>query len=113
MLDRSVQILAIAGGSLMLLGGFALAVSLDPADGIMALLIGTALVVAAILQRTRYRSLTAERLGQQPGPGGGEDRPLEPRFGPTPELFVDPTTGRLMRVYIDPRSGERRYVAEG
>jgi hypothetical protein len=31
---------------------------------------------------------------------------------PTTELFVDPTSHRLMRVYVDSRTGERRYKAE-
>jgi hypothetical protein len=37
---------------------------------------------------------------------------MEPRFRPTDERFVDPTTGHRMRVYVDPRTGERRYLAE-
>ena len=48
-----------------------------------------------------------------PGPGGGESGFFEPRFLPTNELFVDPTSHRLMRVFADPRTGERRYRAEG
>ena len=55
------------------------------------------------------------RTARPPGPGGGETPggPLEPRFRPTAEVFVDPTTGHRMRVLVDPRTGERRYVAEG
>jgi hypothetical protein len=37
---------------------------------------------------------------------------VEPRFRPTPEVFVDPTTATRMRVLVDPRTGERRYVAD-
>jgi len=37
---------------------------------------------------------------------------LEPRFRRTDERFVDPTSGHTMRVYVDPRTGERRYLAE-
>jgi len=33
-------------------------------------------------------------------------------FIPTEERFVDPTTGRRLRVYVDPATGERRYFAE-
>jgi hypothetical protein len=112
-LDRTMQGLAVAGGALMMLSGFALAAStVDAASGVMVILLGAALAVGAALQRNRYRSLAAERAGQPPGPGGGEGSPLEPRFAPTPELFVDPTTGRLMRVFADARNGERRYIAE-
>lgn len=31
---------------------------------------------------------------------------------PTTEVFRDPTTGKLMRVHENPRTGEREYVAE-
>ena len=34
------------------------------------------------------------------------------RFQTTAELFRDPTTGRVTRVYADPRTGERRYRSE-
>ena len=112
MLDRSMQALALAGGGLLILGGLALAV-VEPVSAIFTFGFGAVIVVAVLLQRNRYRSLAAERTGQTPGPGGGEDGLLEPRFAPTPEVFVDPTSGRFMRVYLDPRSGERRYRAEG
>ncbi len=49
------------------------------------------------------------------GPGGGEplDAAMEPRFTSTDEVFVDPTSGHRMRVFLDPGTGERRYRAEG
>ena len=80
----------------------------------LILLFGAVAVLVA-LERQRYRSATAARSGGSPGPGGGEDaeRPLEPRFSATEEVFVDPTSGRRMRVWLDGRTGERRYRAEG
>jgi hypothetical protein len=36
----------------------------------------------------------------------------EPRFRPTDEVFRDPSSGQLTRVYVDPRTGERRYISE-
>jgi hypothetical protein len=36
----------------------------------------------------------------------------EPRFGPTDEVFRDPSSGRVTRVHVDPRTGERRYIEE-
>jgi hypothetical protein len=33
----------------------------------------------------------------------------DPRFQPTQEVFRDPRSGRSMRVYVDERTGERRY----
>jgi hypothetical protein len=74
---------------------------------------GVILVVAAVIERLRYRSLAAEGLGDGHGPGGGEHDVPEPRFRPTDERFLDPTTGVQMRVFVDPRTGERRYVGEG
>jgi hypothetical protein len=74
---------------------------------------GALLLAGVILERTRYRSLHAERTGDPHGRGGGEVRRPESRFQPTDEVFADPTTGVLMRVFVDPGTGERRYVAEG
>ena len=67
-----------------------------------------------MLERVRYRSAAAEVTADGPGPGGGEPAGtrLEPRFQATGERFEDPTTGVRMRVWLDPASGERRYVAE-
>jgi hypothetical protein len=80
--------------------------------GLWLVFTGGVLAVAAVLERTRYRSETAERLHEAPGPGGGETEAVEPRFRPTDEVFIDPTSGRRMRVLLDPRTGERRYIAE-
>jgi hypothetical protein len=80
---------------------------------ISLIVVGGVGIVAAIWERTRYRSLAAEQSDRPPGPGGGEpeDR-LDRRFRPTDEVFVDPTTHRVMRVYVDATTGERRYRAE-
>jgi len=90
-------------------GGPALASS-----GIWAVLLGLALVIGALIERARYRSAEAERSAAPHGPGGGEPVgvPLDPRFRPTEGRFEDPTTRRQMRVWVDPASGERRYLAE-
>jgi hypothetical protein len=42
----------------------------------------------------------------------GESKRAEPGWLPTTERFVDPTSQRVMRVWIDPDSRERHYVAE-
>lgn len=34
-------------------------------------------------------------------------------FNPTGEVFTDPTTGRRVRVYEDPKTGKRQYRDEG
>ena len=71
---------------------------------------GLLMIAGVILERTRYRSLHAERTGDGHGAGGGETQPPEPRFRPTDERFVDPTTEVPMQVWVDPATGERRYV---
>ena len=107
----------VSVGILMMLGGLALIVAIPEAgpSGLWAVAMGAFLVVIPLLERQRYRSEAAEKARDVAGPGGGESSgsALEPRFRPTAEVFVDPTTGHQMRVLVDPRTGERRYVAEG
>ncbi len=84
-------------------------------SGLWLMIVGSVFVVATLVERIRYRSDAVDREGEPPGPGGGEPlgTRLEPRFQRTDEIFTDPTSGHLMRVWMDPSSGERRYVAEG
>jgi len=82
-------------------------------DGVWAFFAGGVAVVAVALERSRYRSEAAERSDAPPGPGGGEPSPPGPPFRPTGELFMDPTSGQRLRVYVNPATGERRYHAEG
>jgi hypothetical protein len=104
-------------GLLFILAGIATAAVTGPGGSIMSALFlfvpGVVMIAAVVLERTRYRSLRAERAGDGPGPGGGEPGAPEPRFRPTDERFVDPTTHVAMRVWLDPATGERRYVPEG
>jgi hypothetical protein len=104
-------------GVLMLLGGLLLIVSGVPGavGGLSLVVTGGILLISVALERLRYRSEQADRVGAPPGPGGGEslDAPMEPRFRRTDEFFEDPTSRRRMRVWLDPTTGERRYRAEG
>ena len=43
---------------------------------------GVILIVAAVFERLRYRSLAADGPGDDQGPGGSEPAPPEPRFRP-------------------------------
>jgi hypothetical protein len=108
--------LVVVAGIAMLVAGLAAIAEGDGggAVGLWLVLIGMVLIVAAILERFRYRSEAAERSGLPVGPGGGEpsDEALETRFRRTDEVFVDPTSERRMRVWLDQASGERRYRAE-
>jgi hypothetical protein len=62
------------------------------------LIIGGVLVVAFVL------SLSLRRHGESEVPQEGWHR--------TDEVFRDPTTGRLMRVWVDPMDGSRQYVPD-
>ncbi len=117
MVFSATRLIIVTFGVLLFLGGVALTLAGDPesaAAGIALLLMGGGLIVVVVLERTRYRSEAADDAAEPVGPGGGElGNALEPRFQRTGELFVDPTTKRRMRVYVDPQTGERRYRAEG
>lgn len=110
------RLLVIALGATLVLGGLA-GVAVDgtsAAASAWSVIVGLVLIVAALIERARYRSDHAERTASPPGPGGGEPSAtaLESRFRPTDERFEDPTTRRRMRVWLDEGSGERRYLAE-
>ena len=104
--------LVVIGFAIMAIGLAAITIPDIGAAGLWWVFMGGVLVAAVALERQRYRSTSAERANAPAGPGGGETAPLEPRFQPTAEVFVDPTSGHRMRVLVDPSTGERRYVAE-
>jgi hypothetical protein len=111
-----VRILVAAVGVMLVLAGIAVAGATGPGGSLFSALFlfipGAVAIAAVVLERTRYRSLHAETTGEGHGPGGGEPVHPGPRFRPTEERFVDPTTGVPMRVWTDAATGERRYVAE-
>ena len=112
MLTPTVRLLAAIIASLMLVGGL-LTASVVGITGFWSTVLGAAILIALVVERNRYRSEAADRSFETVGPGGGEPAgTLESRFRPTAETFVDPTTNRKMRVYVDGRTGERRYLAE-
>jgi hypothetical protein len=114
MLPATTRVAVAIFATLMLLAGL-LALGVGAGVSGLWLVIAAAVVLVALaIERNRYRSEEAERSFESTGPGGGEPSgPLEPRFRRTAETFVDPTTGTTMRVFVDGRTGERRYVAEG
>lgn len=100
-------------------GGLALAVAFPGEGGIFSgavfVVMGIGGIVAIAFERMRYHSEADERPSDDPARAGG-DPPgtrLPPGFRRTDEVFVDPSSGVTMRVWFDPSSGERRYVAEG
>jgi len=111
------RILVLAFGLTMALGGLFLIAVEGPAlsiTGLWLVGIGIAFMIGTLIERVRYRSEATDRNGAPTGPGGGEPigTQIEPRFRRSDEVFIDPTSSRTMRVWIDPGSGERRYVAE-
>jgi hypothetical protein len=40
----------------------------------------------------------------------GEGEPVQPHWVATEEVFRDPTSGRVMRVWLDPTDGTRHYA---
>jgi hypothetical protein len=115
MLHDSIRLAAFALGMILCLSGVAFMSvgGTDASSAVLPTLLGAGVMILAILQRDRYRSEAAEKAGPGPGPGGGESSWLEPRFRPTSELFRDPTSGLVMRVWVDRGTGQRRYLAEG
>jgi hypothetical protein len=111
-----VRALVLAFGVLMTLGGFAgiaAGGSSGAGAGLWNVVIGLGLIAAVLLERARYRA-DSDDGSAGAGRAGGEvpGAALDPRFRPTDERFEDPTTQQKMRVWLDPRSGERRYVPE-
>jgi hypothetical protein len=111
------RLLGLAVGLAMLLVGLAFMTVGGPVRSVVAwwlIFAGGVVVVAVLFERVRYRSDAIDRRGEPAGPAGGEPSgtQLESRFKRSDEVFADPTTGQRMRVWIDPSSGERRYVAE-
>ena len=105
-------------GAALLIGGIAVGFAVRDVPGswvgaFWMITSGTVIIIAVLIEVSRYRSQTAELGHNPPGPGGGETGPPEARFQRTDEVFVDPTTNRRMRVFFDANTGERRYVAEG
>jgi hypothetical protein len=109
---NTVRVLVGVAGALLMVGGLAGAVAGAWTDGLWAAVTGAVVLVAVVLERTRYRSEAAERSAGEHGPGGGEKSVPGAPFRPTDEVFIDPTSGRQLRVYLDPATGERRYFAE-
>jgi hypothetical protein len=101
--------MAVAGLALIGFGGTGAWIT-----GVWLVGIGVAFMIGTLIERVRYRSEAADRSGEPHGPGGGEPvgAAIEPRFRRSDEVFIDPTSSRTMRVWVDPGSGERRYVAE-
>jgi hypothetical protein len=58
---------------------------------------GVLLIVGLLIERWRYKPLSGPRPG--------------PEWVATDERFIDPESGKLVTVYYQPATGERRYIA--
>jgi hypothetical protein len=67
------------------------------APGWQALATGVIVLIGTLFERWRYRPIEESRDGH---------------WQRTDEKFIDPSTGDPVEVMFDPRTGERRYVAE-
>lgn len=91
-----VAVLILAG--LVALGGGLGLFLLDFPSGFIFGLWGVIFAFGILFERSRYKNLESR------APGAGWNR--------TDERFIDDETGRPVRVYVEPITGERRYVQE-
>ncbi len=126
--------LGIAGGIGFVLALAAIGVG-EPVGAAWLLIVSAVLILVALYEQGRYRD-RAEDGGSAPAGGVSvPGQPVTPGWGVGPaagssgatlggvnrspaglertdEVFADPTTGTRLRVWFDPRTGERRYVPE-
>jgi membrane protein implicated in regulation of membrane protease activity len=84
--------------ALVALGLGALAVAMGVASLWVLIVWAAILALALAVERFRYKAL------QTGSPGPGWQR--------TSERFVDDETGKIVTVWLDPRTGERQYVKD-
>jgi hypothetical protein len=102
-LAQAIRAAAGLLGALAFLAGLLAALSGSWQFAVWPLILGTVLLLVALYERTRYG--TGERADAATG---GRPEGLQR----TEEVFNDPTTGDLTRVWYDPQTGERRYLPE-
>ena len=114
------RLFVVVFGGLMIVFGVWLATIGNEGDlglvivGLLTAFFGALGISVLAFERMRYRS-AADDVPASTGSPGGETPgvPLEARFISTPEVFVDPSSGKTMRVFADPSTGERRYQVDG
>ncbi|MGH2467126.1 MAG: hypothetical protein ACRDGL_05295 [Candidatus Limnocylindrales bacterium] len=109
-LSRILRVVLGILGAVSLLGGLLLATSGGSVavTAFWPIVVGIVLVIVALYEHGRYRA------GQGvPGPDGGASGVARPgQFERTEEIFTDPTSGQLTRVWYDPTTGQREYRPE-
>jgi hypothetical protein len=95
----------------------------EPVGGAWLLIGGAILLLVALYEQARYHAQPEPAARSDAAPVAGLPWPSAPaagapqdldrhRYERTDEVFDDPTTGRRLRVWFDPETGERRYVPE-
>src|ERR1700730_17287966 len=90
--------LLVFGGMMLAAAAFGALFGCRLAAMIPLALWGAILAGGVLVERWRYQLLADNRPGRD--------------WVATPERFVDPETGRLVTVFFNPTTGERRYVAD-
>jgi hypothetical protein len=97
MLRNGVRLaVALAGLALLVVGGLALAHGAPGA--LQAVILGVVLCGGVVFERAAYKPL--------------EKTNSDARFQRTPERFIDPETKAPVTVFVDPATGERKYVKD-
>jgi hypothetical protein len=91
-----LRAVVLAMGVLMMLGGMFIAVTGIAAPALWLFAVGAILVVGTVFERVLYKPLVVAK----PSPGWTD----------TGERFVDPETGKLVKVLYNAKSGERQYA---
>jgi hypothetical protein len=95
---RIARVVGVAIGLLMMAGGLAALLWGGVAPALVFIFEGLVIVIGVVFERATYKRL--------------EPRPVGPSWTRTPERFIDDATGKLVTVYVQPSTGERKYVDE-
>jgi len=97
MLRNGVRLaVALAGLALLVVG--AVALTHGAPAGLQAVILGVILCGGVVFERAAYKPL--------------EKSNSDARFQRTPERFIDPETKAPVTVFVDPATGERKYVRD-
>ena len=93
-----MRAIGMAVGLLIMAGGLWLLFYGGVAPAIVFTVEGLVVVLGVVFERAIYKPL--------------ETRPLGAGWTRTPERFIDDATGKPVTVYVQPTTGERKYVNE-
>jgi hypothetical protein len=91
-----LRALILAIGALMILGGVTVSLTGIAAPALWLFAVGAALVIGTAFERVFYKPLITGNTG--------------PGWADTGERFVDPETGKMVKVLYNAASGERQYA---